>query len=136
MLPSSTITQQPFSSWTRSSIPISVSFKSRLTSLNPQFRAALVEAKPSPNPPPLSTQPKDESLKIHPLPIDRADDIQAETKAMARAVNASVYTPELVASRYGSKPFKVLFCFFQSLNLFVIIFCGFALFLCIDLTLL
>ncbi|KAI5391533.1 protein ACTIVITY OF BC1 COMPLEX KINASE 3, chloroplastic isoform X1 [Lathyrus oleraceus] len=108
MLPSSTITQQPFSSWTRSSIPISVSFKSRLTSLNPQFRAALVEAKPSPNPPPLSTQPKDESLKIHPLPIDRADDIQAETKAMARAVNASVYTPELVASRYGSKPFKVV----------------------------
>ncbi|KAL5073280.1 hypothetical protein RYX36_012264 [Vicia faba] len=88
MLPSSTITQQPFSSWPRSSVPISLSFKSRLTSLNPQFRAALVEAKPSPN-----------SLEVLSLPIDRADDIQAETKAMARAVNASVYSPELVVGR-------------------------------------
>jgi hypothetical protein len=130
MVSSSTANQQPFSSWTRGSIPISnltssLSFKSRLTSLNPQFRAALVEAKPAP----LSTQPKDDSLKVLALPVDRADDIQAETKALARAVNASVYSPQLVASRYGSKPFKVLFYFFQSFNLFVNIFCGFALFL-------
>jgi hypothetical protein len=131
MVSSSTANQQPFcSSWTRGSIPISnltssLSFKSRLTSLNPQFRAALVEAKPAP----LSTQPKDDSLKVLALPVDRADDIQTETKALARAVNASVYSPQLVASRYGSKPFKVLFFFFQSFNLFVNIFCGFALFL-------
>ncbi|CAJ2655546.1 unnamed protein product [Trifolium pratense] len=109
MVSCSTTNQQPFSSWTRGSIPISnltssLSFKSRLTSLNPQFRAALVEAKPAP----LSTQPKDDSLKALALPVDRADDIQAETKALARAVNASVYSPQLVASRYGSKPFKVL----------------------------
>ncbi|KAK2433058.1 protein ACTIVITY OF BC1 COMPLEX KINASE 3, chloroplastic [Trifolium repens] len=108
---SSTANQQPFcSSWTRGSIPISnltssLSFKSRLTSLNPQFRAALVEAKPAA---PLSTQSKDDSLKVLALPVDRADDIQAETKALSRAVNASVYSPQLVASRYGSKPFKVL----------------------------
>jgi hypothetical protein len=132
MVSSSTANQQPFcSSWTRGSIPISnltssLSFKSRLTSLNPQFRAALVEAKPAA---PLSTQSKDDSLKVLALPVDRADDIQAETKALARAVNASVYSPQLVASRYGSKPFKVLFYFFQSFNLFVNIFCGFALFL-------
>ncbi|CAJ2655547.1 unnamed protein product [Trifolium pratense] len=109
MVSCSTTNQQPFSSWTRGSIPISnltssLSFKSRLTSLNPQFRAALVEAKPAP----LSTQPKDDSLKALALPVDRADDIQAETKALARAVNASVYSPQLVASRYGSKPFKLL----------------------------
>jgi hypothetical protein len=131
MVSSSTANQQPFSSWTRGSIPISnltssLSFKSRLTSLNPQFRAALVEAKPAA---PLSTQSKDDSLKVLALPVDRADDIQAETKALSRAVNASVYSPQLVASRYGSKPFKVLFFFFLSFNLFVNIFCGFALFL-------
>ncbi|GAB2300490.1 Protein ACTIVITY OF BC1 COMPLEX KINASE 3, chloroplastic [Dionaea muscipula] len=39
---------------------------------------------------------------------DRADDIQAEAKAMERAADASVYSPELLAKRYGSRPFKVL----------------------------
>lgn len=38
---------------------------------------------------------------------DRANDMQAEAKAMARAVNASVYTPELVSNKYGSRPIKV-----------------------------
>jgi len=111
MLPSSTITQQPFSSWIHGSIPISnltssISFKSRrLTLLNSQFRAALVEAKPSSQ---SSVSLSNDSLKVLALPKDRADDIQAEANALARAVNASVYSPQLVASRYGSKPLKVL----------------------------
>ncbi|KAL0920119.1 hypothetical protein M5K25_009230 [Dendrobium thyrsiflorum] len=40
--------------------------------------------------------------------MDRAGDIQAEARAMTRAVNTSVYSPELVAARYGSRPIKVL----------------------------
>lgn len=40
--------------------------------------------------------------------MDRASDIQAEARAMSRAVNASVYSPELLAARYGSRPIKVL----------------------------
>lgn len=39
---------------------------------------------------------------------NRADDMQAEAKAMARAVSASVYTPEMLASKYGSRPIMVL----------------------------
>ncbi|KAK3135879.1 hypothetical protein QOZ80_5BG0424650 [Eleusine coracana subsp. coracana] len=38
---------------------------------------------------------------------DRAQDLQAEARAMARAANATVYSPELLAARYGSRPFKV-----------------------------
>ena len=34
--------------------------------------------------------------------------MQAEAKALARAVNATVYSPEMLSSRYGSSPFKVL----------------------------
>ncbi|KAL6978132.1 Protein ACTIVITY OF BC1 COMPLEX KINASE 3, chloroplastic [Sarracenia purpurea var. burkii] len=39
---------------------------------------------------------------------DRTNDMQAEARAMARAANASVYSPELVAIKYGSRPIKVL----------------------------
>ncbi|CAK9183421.1 unnamed protein product [Ilex paraguariensis] len=39
---------------------------------------------------------------------DRADDMQAEARAMARAVNATVYSPELLFSKYGSRPIKAL----------------------------
>ncbi|CAL4900052.1 unnamed protein product [Urochloa decumbens] len=38
---------------------------------------------------------------------DRAEDLQAEGRAMARAAGATVYSPELLAERYGSRPFKV-----------------------------
>lgn len=38
---------------------------------------------------------------------DRAEDLQAEARAMARAAGATVYSPELLAARYGSRPFKV-----------------------------
>ncbi|KAJ1383685.1 UbiB domain [Sesbania bispinosa] len=112
-LVSSSTAGKPCSSWSRGSIPISKptpshSFKARtsLTWLNPQPRAALVEAPPpSPAPPP---EPRDGSLKVLALPEDRADDLQAEARALVRAANASVYSPQLVASKYGSQPFKVV----------------------------
>lgn len=46
---------------------------------------------------------------VYPVPFsrDRSEDIQAEATAMARAVNASVYSPELLTSKYGSRPIKV-----------------------------
>ncbi|OIW00960.1 hypothetical protein TanjilG_10038 [Lupinus angustifolius] len=105
------------SSWNRGSIPISKpnpSFKTKtrrttFTWLNPKPRAALVEAKPPPPPPTTTTSaPRNGSVKVLALPGDRADDLKAETKAMARAVNATVYSPQLVASKYGSQPFKLV----------------------------
>ena len=62
------------------------------------------------------------------FPENRADDIQAEARALARAANATSYTPQLVASKYGSQPIKVFhfffLCFSQSLSLFGDIFRG------------
>lgn len=37
-----------------------------------------------------------------------ADDMQAEARAMARAASASIYSPELLAANYGSRPIMVL----------------------------
>ncbi|XP_061363832.1 protein ACTIVITY OF BC1 COMPLEX KINASE 3, chloroplastic-like isoform X2 [Gastrolobium bilobum] len=116
---SSSTTVQPCSSWTCGSFPISklapsLYFKARtrtrtrtsLTWLNTQPRAALAEAAtPSSAPSPAL---RNGSLKVLALPGDRADDLQAEARAMVRAANASVYTPQLVASKYGSQPFKVV----------------------------
>ena len=45
------------------------------------------------------------------FPENRADDIQAEARALARAANATSYTPQLVASKYGSQPIKVFHLF-------------------------
>lgn len=84
------------------------------TWLNPQPRGILVEATPPSSPP--SPSPRDGSIKVLALPENRADDIQAETRALARAANASVYSPQLVASKYGSQPMKV-FNFFSFLLL-------------------
>lgn len=39
---------------------------------------------------------------------NRADDMQAEARAMARAACASVYSPEMLANKYGSRPIMVL----------------------------
>lgn len=122
MVSSSTACQpSSSSSWTHGSIPISklppsLSFKPRIrirtrtsfTWLNPQPRAALVEAPPPPPPSPPTSSPRNGSVKVLALPGDRADDLQAEARAMARAANASLYSPQLVASKYGSQPFKVL----------------------------
>lgn len=65
-----------------------------------RVRAALVEARPAATPP----------IRVITLAKtgDRADDLQAEARAMARAANSSFYTPELLALKYGSQPIKVL----------------------------
>ncbi|XP_021813297.1 protein ACTIVITY OF BC1 COMPLEX KINASE 3, chloroplastic isoform X2 [Prunus avium] len=39
---------------------------------------------------------------------DRTDDLQAEARAMARSANASVYSPQLLVGKYGSRPVKVI----------------------------
>ncbi|KAI3679966.1 hypothetical protein L2E82_50702 [Cichorium intybus] len=45
---------------------------------------------------------------ILPSSRNRADDIQAESKALAQTINATVYSPELLKFKYASHPFKVL----------------------------
>lgn len=81
-------------------------------------RAALVEAKPRPVPAlrgggdeenaAVTLSRLRDSSGAGPSSRDRADDMQAEVTAMARAANASVYSPELLASTYGSRPIKVV----------------------------
>lgn len=39
---------------------------------------------------------------------DRTEDMQAEARAMARAANASIYSPQLLSTKYGSRPIKVI----------------------------
>ncbi|RZS23884.1 hypothetical protein BHM03_00056892 [Ensete ventricosum] len=41
------------------------------------------------------------------IPKDRAEDMQAEARAMARAANATVYDPQLLAAKYAAQPLKV-----------------------------
>ncbi|KAL6180751.1 hypothetical protein ACLB2K_047410 [Fragaria x ananassa] len=73
-------------------------------------RAALVEARPAA----IRVRDDDEgkSVKVQiyraGTAVDRAEDIQAEARAFARAANASVYTPELLVDKYGSSPVKVI----------------------------
>ncbi|XVF24439.1 hypothetical protein REPUB_Repub13aG0128000 [Reevesia pubescens] len=62
-------------------------------------RAALVETRPKVNGSPLA---------VRVVGVDRAEDLQAEARAMARAANASIYSPELLASKYGSRPVQVV----------------------------
>ncbi|KAJ4786061.1 Protein kinase superfamily protein [Rhynchospora pubera] len=79
-------------------------------------RAAIVEAsRPVPalrGGQDYSTQQPDQSGPSTSAPVlvsrDRTQDMQAEARAMARAANASVYSPEFLSSRYGSQPFKVV----------------------------
>ncbi|KAK4269781.1 hypothetical protein QN277_022893 [Acacia crassicarpa] len=68
-------------------------------------RAALVDATPSSGAPAL--RDGSSSIKVLALPADRADDLQAEARAMARSANASVYSAKLLAEKYGSQPLKV-----------------------------
>ncbi|XP_052188982.1 protein ACTIVITY OF BC1 COMPLEX KINASE 3, chloroplastic isoform X1 [Diospyros lotus] len=73
-------------------------------------RAALVEAKPQSVP---ATTAGDNVVPVVAGDYsfsfrDRTDDMQAEARAMARSANASVYSPELLANKYGARPIKVL----------------------------
>lgn len=69
-------------------------------------KAALVEARPRAVPALRKSSGSGSVQKV--LVGDRADDLQAEARAMARAVNASVYSPELLARNYGSRPVQLL----------------------------
>lgn len=71
-----------------------------------EARAAVVEARPPPAPARvIRPAVRDANLIVG---GDRTEDLQAEGRAMARAVNASVYSPEVLAVQYGSRPIKVL----------------------------
>lgn len=71
-------------------------------------RAALVEARPRGVPEVRDGGGGGRGGAVVPvLSVDRAEDIQAEARAMARSANATVYTPELLSRRYGSRPIKV-----------------------------
>ncbi|KVI05119.1 Protein kinase, catalytic domain-containing protein [Cynara cardunculus var. scolymus] len=78
------------------------------------LRAALVEeARPRSLPPirgnnNINGAVSEANISIVPSSRIRTDDIQAESKALARAANASVYSPELLKIKYASRPFKVL----------------------------
>ncbi|XP_023899971.1 protein ACTIVITY OF BC1 COMPLEX KINASE 3, chloroplastic [Quercus suber] len=80
-------------------------------------RAALVESRPRIVPAAVtvrddnnssSSSNSDNSQLIYRKGLDRAKDIQAEARAMARAANATVYSPQLLALKYNSRPIKVL----------------------------
>ncbi|KAL8218356.1 hypothetical protein R6Q57_021729 [Mikania cordata] len=82
----------------------------------PLFAALVEEAKPRSLPPIRGNNTTNGAVPagnsgvpyIVPASRNRADDIQAESRALARAVNASVYSPELLKFKYASRPFKVL----------------------------
>lgn len=69
-------------------------------------KAALVEARPRAVPALKKSSGSGSMQKI--LVGDRTDDLQAEARAMARAANASVYSPELLTRKYSSQPIQVL----------------------------
>ncbi|XP_023530918.1 protein ACTIVITY OF BC1 COMPLEX KINASE 3, chloroplastic [Cucurbita pepo subsp. pepo] len=102
----------PYSLWRSADAISRFSVSPRGTSLvNPKFlrskhpRAALVEARPRA----LPAVNGDTSLPTQlVLAVDRTDDLQAEARAMARAANAPIYNPELLANTYGSRPIEIL----------------------------
>ncbi|XAR61487.1 Cadmium-transporting ATPase [Bertholletia excelsa] len=84
--------------------------KTRNLSVALQVQAAIVQATPRSPPPIRKITAGNDAVPISSLRSsrDRAGDMQAEAGAMARAANASVYNPELLAIEYGSRPIKVL----------------------------
>lgn len=77
-------------------------------------RAATVEATPSTNSASSSSSNSGAVLQLQlqrrgrEKERKRTEDLQAEVRAMERAVNASVYSPELLASKYGYRPLKAV----------------------------
>ncbi|KAI9200007.1 hypothetical protein LWI28_001431 [Acer negundo] len=88
-------------SWPRGAVSIS---RSKNCKARARARAALVEARPRAVP---ALRDRDVQ-KVKVLGSDRTDDLQAEARAMARAANASVYNPEIIAGKYSSRPIQVL----------------------------
>ncbi|KAF8031319.1 hypothetical protein BT93_D0498 [Corymbia citriodora subsp. variegata] len=66
-------------------------------------RAALLEARPRGSPADAGG-----GAVLRASAADRAAEIQAESRALARAVNSPVYSPELLARKYRSRPVKVM----------------------------
>ncbi|KAK7395631.1 hypothetical protein VNO78_16195 [Psophocarpus tetragonolobus] len=98
----------PCPSWTRGSVPLSQRITRRCfeTATPTRFttHGALVQA-PPPSPSPSSDKDR-RSIQV--LTLSRANDLQAEARAMTRAANATVYDPQLIASLYSSQPVKVV----------------------------
>eukprot|EP00262_Sarcandra_glabra_P002365 TRINITY_DN1264_c0_g1_i1.p1 TRINITY_DN1264_c0_g1~~TRINITY_DN1264_c0_g1_i1.p1 ORF type:complete len:698 (-),score=121.17 TRINITY_DN1264_c0_g1_i1:213-2306(-) len=75
-------------------------------------RAALVEARPAAAaaPPAAAGKRKGDvgggNGKYAIQQLDRTGELQAEARAMARSSNASIYSPQLLALKYGSRPIK------------------------------
>ncbi|KAL3505534.1 hypothetical protein ACH5RR_035375 [Cinchona calisaya] len=97
--------------------PSSCGFRRRRRLRTKPPRVALVEARPRPPVPVIIRDGNiiptggdgDGALQVSVRSIrDRAEDMQAEARAMARAANASVYSPLLLSNKYGSRPIKVL----------------------------
>lgn len=96
---------------------LSSSRRMRLRRGRQGVRAATVEATPSTNSASSSSSSSSNSGAVLQLQLQRrgrekerkrTEDLQAEVRAMERAVNASVYSPELLASKYGSRPLKAV----------------------------
>ncbi|KAI3972713.1 hypothetical protein MKX01_019371 [Papaver californicum] len=92
-----------------------INSKKRLkTRVLPLIRAAIAESRPASitrgnNSNTYAVQViESNSESVSTNKISRADDIQAEAQAMARAANASVYSPELLSLKYSSSPLKVI----------------------------
>lgn len=83
-------------------------------------RAALVQARPREDGAAASPSPSSRANTasfVQYRRADLADDLQAEARALGRAVDASVYSPELIARKHGSQPLKVSYFFsFTSLK--------------------
>lgn len=82
----------------------------------PLPRAALIEARPVPavrsdgSGDEYAIQLVETTASSAPLSLasrGRSEDMQAEARAMSRAANATVYNPQVLATKYGSKPLKV-----------------------------
>ncbi|KAL5848103.1 hypothetical protein ACOSQ3_011627 [Xanthoceras sorbifolium] len=86
-------------SWPRGAVSIP---RSKKCKPKVRARAALVEARPRAVP---ALRDRD-TQKV--LGGNRTDDLQAEARAMARAANASIYNPEIIARKYSSRPIQVL----------------------------
>ncbi|KAI3834521.1 hypothetical protein MKW92_015097 [Papaver armeniacum] len=89
----------------------SINSKTRLKT-RPLIRAAVVESRPAS----ITRGNNSNSYAVQVIEpnsvstnkISRADDMQAEAQAMARAAGATVYSPELLSLKYSDSPLKVV----------------------------
>ena len=94
-------------------------------------RAALVESRPRIVPTAVTVRDdnnnsdSDNAQLIYRKGLDRAEDIQAEARAMARAANATVYSPQLLALKYNTRPIKVFFNFVNYVIYIILILCDY-----------